>query len=70
MGKRALFLIVQNSAFTLIKEGLFDFLFDLDKDPNLENPLDKWDWDYLPEFSKEYDHNACEEYLVKQKKCQ
>ena len=22
------------------------------------------------EFSEEYDHNACEEYLVKQKKCQ
>ncbi|MBO6972380.1 MAG: hypothetical protein JJ843_00965 [Prochlorococcus marinus CUG1434] len=65
--------IVPDSAewhFYFHKRRFFDYLLDLDKDPNLENPLDKWDWDYLPEPSEEYDHNACAEYLVKQKKCQ
>ena len=61
--------IVPDSAewhFYFHKRRFFDFLSDLDKDPNLENPLDNWDWDYLPEPSEEYDHNACAEYLVKQ----
>ena len=53
--------------FYFHKRRFFDFLFDLDKDLNLENPLDKWDWDYLPEPSEEYVRNACAEYLVKQK---
>ena len=56
--------------FYFHKRRFFDFLLDLDKNPNLENPLDKWDWDYLPEPSHGYDHNDCAEYLVKQKKCQ
>ena len=65
--------IVPDSAewhFYFHKRRFFDFLLDLDKNPNLENPLDKWDWDYLPEPSHGYDHNDCAEYLVKQKKCQ
>ena len=65
--------IVPDSAewhFYFHKRRFFDFLLDLDKNPNLENPLDKWDWDYLPEPSHGYDHNDCAEYLVKPKKCQ
>ena len=65
--------IVEDSAewhFFSWKRRFFDYLLDLIKDPNLENPLDQWDWDYLPEPSDGYDHNACAEYLVKQKKCQ
>ena len=59
--------------FFFWKKRYFDFLLDLvdgRKDPNLENPLDTWDWDYLPEPSHGYDQNSCAEYFIKQKKCQ
>ena len=36
----------------LLKIKIFYYLLDLDKYPNLENPLDKGDWDYLPEPSR------------------
>ena len=65
--------IVEDSAewhFYSWKRRFFDYLLDLIKDPNLKNPLDKWDWDYLPEPSNGYDQNDCAEYYLKQKKCQ
>ena len=63
--------IEPNSAewhFFFWKKRYFDFLLDLidgRKDPNLENPLDTWDWDYLPEPSDDYDQNSCAESLLK-----
>ena len=47
------------------KRRFFDYLLDLIKDPNLQNPLDKWDWDFLPEPSDDYDQNSCAESLLK-----
>ncbi len=54
--------------FFFWKKRYFDFLLDLidgRKDPNLENPLDTLDWDYLPEPSNDYDQNSCAESLLK-----
>ena len=47
------------------KRRFFDYLLDLIKDPNLQNPLDKWDWDYLPEPSDDYDQNSFAESILK-----
>ncbi len=60
--------IIPDSAewhFYFHKRRFFDFLLDLDKNPNLENPLDKLDRDYLPKPSNGFDHNDCAEYLIK-----
>ena len=63
--------IEQNGTFSSEKKRYFEFILDLidgRKDPNLENPLDTWDWDYLPEPFHGYDQNYCAEYFIKQKK--
>ena len=59
--------------FYFHKRRYFDFLNGLIETRtvrNYINPLDTWDWDYLPEPSDGYDQNDCAEYYLKQKKCQ
>ena len=41
--------------FFFFEKRFFDFQLDLDRKPNLVNPLDTWGWDNLPEFYHEYD---------------
>ena len=68
--------IVEDSAewhFFSWKRRYFDFLNGLIETRTVRdyiNPLDTWDWDYLPEPSDGYDQNDCAEYYLKQKKCQ
>ena len=52
------------------KWRFYRFLEDLVNNPDLKNPLDLWDWDYMAQPDENYDLDDCINLLKKNKKTQ
>ena len=52
------------------KWRFYRFLEELANNPDLKNPLDTWDWDYMTQPDENYDLDDCVALLKKNKKTQ